>query len=43
MQVDSHAHTAKVLVASGDHFSIVWQRKNEAGAQKADKNRTPAN
>jgi len=43
MQVDSHAHTAKVLVASGDHFSIVWQPKNEAGAQKADKNRTPAN
>jgi Tol biopolymer transport system component len=35
--MDAHSHGAKILVATGDHFSVVWRHKDEADAQKADK------
>jgi Tol biopolymer transport system component len=42
VQMDARAHSSRVLVAAGDHFSVVWRHKEEAGAQKMDKNPPPA-
>ena len=37
VQMDAHSHGAKILVATGDHFSVVWGHKAGADAQKVDK------
>jgi Tol biopolymer transport system component len=42
VQMDAHSHGAKILVATGDHFSVVWGHMDEPDAQKADKKPSPA-
>ena len=38
IQLDVHSHGSKVLVPAGDHCSVVWRHKEQADAQKVDKN-----
>ena len=42
VQMDAHSHGARILVATGDHFSVVWGHKADPDAQKVDKNPPPA-
>ena len=43
VQMDAHAHSASMLVAAGDHFSVVWGHKAEPDAQKVAKAPAPSN
>jgi Tol biopolymer transport system component len=42
VQIDARAHTAKMLVAVGDHCSVFWGHEGDANAPKAEKKTPPA-
>ena len=42
VQIDARAHTARMLVAVGDHCSVFWGPVGEANSPKAEKKTPPA-
>jgi Tol biopolymer transport system component len=42
VEIDARAHTAKMLVAMGDHCSVFWGPAREANSPKAEKKTPPA-